>query len=618
MNDNEFNINSLLTKKLFFEMNSERTKKRMAQMKRIKNTINENDTPKEDKSTFNSTQSPTNEDYNLNHQSNRKNQNNNKNNEIDNLNNVFNNNNNINVNNNNNIYNNINDNNNNDNNNDNNNNNDNLFNPFINNDEINENNDNVEINISDLDLNINDLNENENENLNNKNLINNSKNEYAKIFCSSNSKSFIHLNNNLIAKAATKNEKNTNSYLLALCPELIINKNKEKNLDNYYVDDVIKEENEIEIPLKNENNTIENNIKLKGLLIDEYNQNKIFHQKAKSGNDFKEILTNSPKISRKLTLKKHIKNNIKKAKNLIDIKRQNLSDFSKTFCSPIHKINKLSKINLSIQKENRSNSKNKKNKKFINIHHQYFSNKIPKIKMKIAIMSNNNSRSNSNHHIKNKTTFTSPSYINKIEYNTIYNYSKSNNKLYNKKYNFNNNKLVNKTNYRLFEIKKTIKTLGNNLRKNNNFGLFFPNSNKNNNNSNSIILHKSFANFEISNRNKIINAMQKINFSPISFYSKSLNELNKSKGNLFCILVSNDKIKNNNKQYLFKGLYEINQNEGSVFGKSVFCITNAPKIIKINDYENFLNYDLNKGNFEKYKFLLKGNKTFNCSTIIVY
>ncbi len=112
--------------------------------------------------------------------------------------------------------------------------------------------------------------------------------------------------------------------------------------------------------------------------------------------------------------------------------------------------------------------------------------------------------------------------------------------------------------------------------------------------------------------------MQKINFLPLSFYSKSLNELNKSKGNLFCILVSNDKINKKNKQFLFKGLYEINQNEGNVFGKSVFSITNAPKIIKINDYENFLNYDLNKGNFEKYKFLLKGNKTFNCSTIIVY
>ena len=118
---------------------------------------------------------------------------------------------------------------------------------------------------------------------------------------------------------------------MALCPELIINKNKEKNVDNYYVDDVIKEENEIEIPLKYENNTIENNIK-NDLLIDEYNQNKIFHQKAKSGNDFKEILSNSPKILGKLTLKKNIKFNLKKAKNFINVKRNNISDFSKTFC----------------------------------------------------------------------------------------------------------------------------------------------------------------------------------------------------------------------------------------------------------------------------------------------
>ena len=600
MNDEEFSINSLLSKKLIFDMNSERTKKRMAQMQRIKNNINENDTPKEDKSTFNSTQCPNEDNNIISLQLNKKLRlDKNKFNDFDFLNN---NSNNISNNSNSNVH--------------------SLLNPFLNSEDLTENeSSNIEINVSDLDCEIHEY-----ENNSYKNLSDISSREFAKNYLSSNSKSFIHLNNNLIAKAATKNEKNTNSYLLALCPELMT-KNKEKNLDNYYVDDVIKEEIEIENPLKQDNNTIENK-KSKDLIIDINTPIKIFHQKSKSGNCFKGLISNSPKISKKNSIKKEKEKEKEKEKNIINLNRKNIRNFSRIFFTPQKSqkfnLSKLSKIKYPIsQRKYKSDSENKNKimKKIINISSKNFSNKIPKMKMKIAILSNNNSRSNSlTNHIRNKTSFTNPSYVNKIESYTIY-HSKYTNKLSNRNYNINNNnKLVNKTSFRLFEIKKAIKTLGNKIsqKKKNTFGLFFPNSNNKINNSNSIILQKSFANFEISNRNKIINSMQKINFNPLSFYSKSLNELNKCKGNLFTILVSKEKYKKKNKQFLFKGLFEINQSEANVFASCICGVSNSPNIININDYENVLNYDLNKGEFQKYKFSSKGNKKFNCSTVLLY
>ena len=99
----------------------------------------------------------------------------------------------------------------------------------------------VEVNISNLDCEI------DGENNNNEIEINYSSNEFAKNFLNSNSKSFISFNNNLVFKAAVQKEKNTPSYIFALCPELLNNKNKEIISENYAVKDTIKEENENEI-----------------------------------------------------------------------------------------------------------------------------------------------------------------------------------------------------------------------------------------------------------------------------------------------------------------------------------------------------------------------------------
>ena len=70
-------------------------------------------------------------------------------------------------------------------------------------------------------------------------------NEFAKKYLSSKSKSFIKFNNNLTARVAANNSKNSPSYMLALCPELLDGFDK-KNIikDNYAVTDAISEEME--------------------------------------------------------------------------------------------------------------------------------------------------------------------------------------------------------------------------------------------------------------------------------------------------------------------------------------------------------------------------------------
>ena len=108
----------------------------------------------------------------------------------------------------------------------------------------NENNENdVEVNISNLDCEIdceNNISEIE---------INPSSNEYAKKYLSSNTKSFISFNNNLISRVTIQNKKNTPSYIYALCPDLLNNNinNKEIISKNYAVNDIIKEENESDL-----------------------------------------------------------------------------------------------------------------------------------------------------------------------------------------------------------------------------------------------------------------------------------------------------------------------------------------------------------------------------------
>ena len=106
---------------------------------------------------------------------------------------------------------------------------------------------NVELNISNLEIDINEINNDNNYIQNEDELVmsGSHSNEFAKKYLSSKSKSFIKFSNNLTARVAARNLKNSPSYILALCPELLERFDKKNVIrDNYAVTDAISEEME--------------------------------------------------------------------------------------------------------------------------------------------------------------------------------------------------------------------------------------------------------------------------------------------------------------------------------------------------------------------------------------
>jgi hypothetical protein len=93
------------------------------------------------------------------------------------------------------------------------------------NNDNNEEDENVELNISNLEIDINQINNDSNyiQNEDELAMSGENSNEFAKKYLSSKSKSFIKFNNNLTARVAAHNLKNSPSYMLALCPELLEN-----------------------------------------------------------------------------------------------------------------------------------------------------------------------------------------------------------------------------------------------------------------------------------------------------------------------------------------------------------------------------------------------------------
>ena len=104
--------------------------------------------------------------------------------------------------------------------------------------DINKEDSNIEINISNLDIDINDINEEENtQNEEEITMSGPNSNEFAKKYLSSKSKSFIKFNNNLTARVAADSLKNSLSYMLALCPELIGGVDKKNLIKENYADE---------------------------------------------------------------------------------------------------------------------------------------------------------------------------------------------------------------------------------------------------------------------------------------------------------------------------------------------------------------------------------------------
>ena len=545
--------------------------------------------------------------------------------------------------------------------------------------------DDIEVNISDLNdisLEYNDDNndkDNNLENILNSQIINNddnnevnkqnkinemNSNEFAIQFLSSNNKSFIHFNNNLVARAAAQKDKNTPSYILALCPELIYKSSNEKNKEiiqeNYAVKDIIKEEDESPIKIikkeekkikfndsidKKKNNNNEsyiNNINVINpeklninttdsfrSIKNEKNIKKYGHKKALSSyngnllilknNAFdinKNFIFHSKKSSLNNNSLKILFNNLnQKTSKILHYKTQsNICNSNKGYYTKYQLKNKNKQIQSSkpIYHTSKNSLINYNHKNYYNKFHNNFYNNTNYDKNNYYKQTH--LKKKTHHHQKSKTSYTTPSFIplkndklNNSPKNKIY-YHKTNN-YFNK---FHNKKILNKNSFKIQEIKKELYNNKIINHKKTKTGLMYPNYNLNSNNLINIFTPKSESKFTFSNKNMIFSAMQRLKFSPISIYCKALNELNKSKKNLFCLSVYNDK----NNCFAFKGLYEIN-NKDHTIAERIYSLGYIPSKININEIKLFYNFDPKKGEFYKYRFNPTEKKQFNSNIIIM-
>ena len=159
----------------------------------------------------------------------------------------------------------------------------------------------------------------------------------------------------------------------------------------------------------------------------------------------------------------------------------------------------------------------------------------------------------------------------------------------------------------------------NNLIQSNNQNLFNNNiSYKNYNCINKNNLHKKAASINnlinnLDNKKKIICAMQRIKFIPVSYYSKAIKEMTQINSNLLVILVYLDE----NQKFVFRGLYEVNKNDPQ-YAKIIFGPGCELNILNVNNINNFFNYSLSRGDFFRYKLIDEKNKKFNEDIIIVF
>jgi hypothetical protein len=268
------------------------------------------------------------------------------------------------------------------------------------------------------------------------------------------------------------------------------------------------------------------------------------------------------------------------------------------------------------------------NKNKINTSTNY-NNNITFIKKNPSIKTDKFSHIIPNHN-KSKTSFITPSFQNNL--------NKTKNKLLKKNYtliNSNNNSnkkkneisaknfkknYIKKINNKFNEIKKIVNDSSIKIihKKINTIGQSHELTKLLNNNSNNSkqILKDSSSNSNYKknfNKHKIIKALQHIKFSPKENYTKVLNELYKSKKNLFVILVSVD----SNKKFVFKGVYEVNSNEQKTASK-LFVNELGQYMINVARFNNFFNFQINNGEFVRVKFSCDNDKKFSGDTIIVY
>jgi hypothetical protein len=159
----------------------------------------------------------------------------------------------------------------------------------------------------------------------------------------------------------------------------------------------------------------------------------------------------------------------------------------------------------------------------------------------------------------------------------------------------------------------------NNLIQSSNQNIFNNNNpTKNNNCINLNNQHKKSASINslinnLDNKKKIICAMQRIKFIPVSYYSKAIKEMTQINNNLLVILVYKDE----NQRFVFRALYEVNVNEPQ-YAKKIFGPNCELNVLNINNVNNFYNYSLSSGELFRYKIIDEKNKKFNDDIVVIF
>ena len=343
--------------------------------------------------------------------------------------------------------------------------------------------------------------------------------------------------------------------------------------------------------------------------------------------------------------------------NINNISEQNIINNSKKLSQQIADGYKffasINSINTNNHVNNKNNNDSKKNIKRKRIYSNNFiikstplSNYFSFNKNKINTSSNINTTHNNNitfikknasikndksshiipNHNKSKTSFIAPSFQNNL--NT------TKNKLLKKNYTLiNSNKkkseisaknikknYIKKINNKFNEIKKVVNDSSLKIihKKINTIGqsheLTKLLSNNSNNSKRTLKDSSSNSNFKKNfNKHKVIKALQHIKFIHKENYSKVLNELYKSKKNLFVILVYLD----SNKKFIFKGLYEVNSTEQKTANKLI-ANEYGQYTLNVTKFNNFFNYNKTNGEFVRIKFSNDNEKKFSADTIVVY
>ena len=461
----------------------------------------------------------------------------------------------------------------------------------------------------------------------NERLGNDSKNKQKKYFSNDN---YINNNNNSLSNK--KNYKKNNSNVMMINNlKLCKSEKRTKKVDFKLKYTSISKKNNTQLLTKS------NPYKHSKLNSDNSNNKKIcFTEKANKSKNYISFISHMKKNT-----PFHINNiteqNVNHSKKL----SQQIYDGYKFFMNSLNnnnfnnRVKDINKINIGLNNFNVTKSTPLSNyfsfnkNKINNNSNTNYNNSVTFIKKNRAHKEDKNFHVISIHN-KSKTSFISPSYQN-LNKNKLFNknfISHNCNKSINKNKNSENKSSKNlkknyikKNNNKFNEIKKIVKdlsvkiihkkinTIGNshdltkllNNNLNNGFHKQLKGSASNNN------LKKNF------NKHKIIMALQHIKFLPNENYSKALNELYKSKKNLFIILVYTDSIQ----RYIFRGLYEINSTDQKTANK-LFAPGYGRNTININSLNSFFNYQSNNGEFVKIKFSNDIDKKFGSDTVIVY